>query len=118
MRKALLIILGCLLTAMVAANSYAAGAESNAKGGIAAFLPLLILLAITYWVLVKPLSKRKGRSHWLELLLFVPFANALYVLWLVSLTDKALIDGIKSLQEEIGRVKGRDSTILKTEMSN
>jgi hypothetical protein len=67
--KALFMFLGCPLTAMVAANFYAAGAESNAGGGIGAFLPLVIIFAISYWGLIKPLSKRKGRSQVLAVLL-------------------------------------------------
>ena len=79
----------------------AIASESTASGGVGAFLPLIIMFAIFYWSLVKPLNKRKGKSKWLELLTLIPIVNIIYIIWLASLTDKSIIDKIKYLEEKL-----------------
>lgn len=76
----------------------AIASESAEGSGLGAFIPLIIIWAIVYWVLVKPLSKRKGKSQLLELLMLIPIANLIYVIWLASLTDKAVIEDINALK--------------------
>ena len=79
----------------------AIASESAESSGVGAFLPLIIMYAIFYWSLVKPLNKRKGKSKWLELLTLIPIANIIYIIWLASLTDKSIIDKIKYLEEKL-----------------
>jgi len=79
----------------------AIASESATSSGVGAFLPLIIIYAIFYWSLVKPINKRKGKSKWLELLTLIPIVNIIYIIWLASLTDKSIIDKIKYLEEKL-----------------
>ena len=75
--------------------------EDATSGGFGGLIPLIIMFAIFYWSLVKPLTKRKGKSQWLELLTLIPLVNMIYIIWLASLTDKSIIDKIKYLEEKL-----------------
>lgn len=72
--------------------------ERSPSSGFGAFMPLIIMFAIFYWSLIKPLTKRKGKSRWLELLVLMPGVNLIYIIWLASLTDKAILEKVDALE--------------------
>ena len=66
-------------------------------GTIASFLPILLIAAITAGLFYR-IVKRKGRSPlWLISFLF-PVIGFFVVIWIVSLTDKDLLDRLAKLE--------------------
>jgi len=68
-------------------------------------LPILIT-AIFLMIITVPISLRKGRNPviW-GLLCCIPFANLFLVLWLISQTDVEVKDQIKSLQDDLEKMR-------------
>jgi len=72
---------------------------------LAALLPVLIT-AIFLLIITVPISSRKGRNPVLwGLLCCVPFINLFLVLWLISQTDVEVKNQIKSLQDDLAKMK-------------
>ena len=55
-------------------------------------------------------APRKGRSRWLALLAFIPCGGFLVVVYLMSLTDKRVLDDIESLKKQLERPPDQNST--------
>ena len=72
--------------------------------GIAGFLPIIILFLVFYFAIVRPVNKRKGGSRLSELLIFIPLINLIYLWRLVSLTDKAVLEKIDSLEKKLQKL--------------
>ena len=81
-----------------------ANASGSRPGEGYSFIPLLIVFAILYFAVVKPINKRKGGSKLSELLILVPLVNIIYMYRLVSLTDKAVLEKIDSLEKKIQKL--------------
>ena len=64
------------------------------------FVPLLVYV-ILFAVLVIWLAPRKGRSRLLALAAVIPFVGPLIVIYLLSITDKQVLDDIESLKKQI-----------------
>jgi hypothetical protein len=76
---------------------------SNGSGmeGLASFGPWL-LAGLIFALILRSIAKRKGRSQLLWFLAgFVPGWNLLGGIWLASLTDKAIMEEIRSLADEL-----------------
>lgn len=69
----------------------------------------LLLIGIVFAAAVLWLAPRKGRSSWLALLTLIPCGGFLVVLYLLSLTDKRVLDDIDTLKKQIGRQDGDNS---------
>jgi hypothetical protein len=61
-----------------------------------------LLLGIVLAIAALWLARRKGRSQWLALLAFIPGLGFLVFLYLLSLTDKRVLDDIEALKKRIG----------------
>jgi hypothetical protein len=72
---------------------------------LVALLPLLIT-AISLLIIAVPISLRKGRNPILwGLLCCIPFINIFLVIWLTSKTDIEVKNQIKSLQDDLVKIK-------------
>jgi hypothetical protein len=60
-------------------------------------LPLLTV-SIVFFVFAIPISKRKAKSIGLAFLCLVPFLGLFVLLYLASLTDKAVVDRLAALE--------------------
>jgi uncharacterized membrane protein YhaH (DUF805 family) len=58
----------------------------------------LIILSVPLAVVFAFILRRKGRSPWLCLLLLVPLVGQIYALYVVSLTDKEVLDRLARLE--------------------
>jgi hypothetical protein len=68
----------------------------------------MLLPGLLFAIAVLWFAPRKGRSPWLALLAFIPCGGFLVVLYLLSLTDKRVLDDIETLKKQIGRQDGDD----------
>lgn len=64
-------------------------------------VPLFIVGVIIAGV-IAPIVKRKGRSPWLALVGLVPLVGPFYLLYVISLTDQAVLDRLARLENQIG----------------
>lgn len=72
---------------------------------LVALLPVLIT-AIFLMIITVPISSRKGRNPVLwGLLCCIPFVNLFLVLWLISQTDVEVKDQIKSLRDDLEKMR-------------
>lgn len=72
---------------------------------LAALLPLLIT-AIFLLIITVPISLRKGRNPILwGLFCCIPIVNMFLVIWLSSKTDIEVKNQIKSLQDDLEKIK-------------
>ena len=65
------------------------------------FVPLLVFGVIAAGMVLW-LAPRKGRSRWLALCVFIPCVGFLVVPYLLSLTDKRVLDDLADLKKQIG----------------
>ena len=86
---------------------------SNASGGGAQLMTMLVtfvMIAIPIAILNANIAKRKGKSAaqfgWLSVIPFVGYFIAIY---LVSLTDKALLDKVDRILESLSPSSGQQS---------
>ena len=68
----------------------------------------MFVLGLLFAVCCLWLAPRKGRSAWLALLSFLPCGGFLVVLYLLSLTDKRVLDDLETLKKQIGEQDGDD----------
>jgi hypothetical protein len=61
-------------------------------------LPLILAMG-TVAIVIFFMAPRKGKSRAWTLLGLVPLANMLFLIWLASLTDKAVIDALAELKK-------------------
>lgn len=61
-------------------------------------LPIFIAMG-TVALIILFMAPRKGRSRAWALLGFLPLANMILLIWLASLTDKAVLDAISELKK-------------------
>ena len=74
----------------------------NANPGIK-IIPI-ILMTITFVVLSYHVAKRKGKSPGLFFLLsFIPFINLFLFIYLISLTDKSVLDKLDLIMEIVDK---------------
>ncbi len=62
----------------------------------------MVVLGLLFAIVVIWLAPHKGRSRWLALLAFIPCGGFIVVLYLLSLTDKRVLDEIEALKEQFG----------------
>jgi hypothetical protein len=77
--------------------------ESNSGGGIGAFIPLILMLVI--WALIlMPIAKRKGISRIkCFFVMLMPFYGWFFYFWyVISLTDKVVLDRLEAIEKHIG----------------
>jgi len=71
--------------------------NGSAGGGIASFIPLLILGLIPAF-LFNSIAKRKGRSQWLWFFVgLFPVFGWFAGIWLASLPDKSFVEDVRAL---------------------
>jgi hypothetical protein len=66
-----------------------------------AFLPLLII-SIVYAALLWPILRRKGKSRLHIIWSIVPIFGMLLFIWVLSLTDKSVLDRLAELEADKG----------------
>ena len=64
---------------------------------LVSLLPLLIITLI-FFVFSIPVSRRKGKSFIYPVLCRIPFVTIFILLYLVSLTDKQVLDRLAALE--------------------
>ena len=80
---------------------FAYASNGSAEGGVAAFIPLLLMGCI-FGFFLRSMAKRKGRSQWLWFLAgLVPGVNLFGGIWLASLTDNEVLEQVKALISEL-----------------
>jgi hypothetical protein len=64
------------------------------------FLSLLPLLMVTVvlFLFAIPIGRRKGRSFGFTLLVLIPFVGPFVLIYLVSLTDRQVLDRLAALE--------------------
>jgi hypothetical protein len=67
---------------------------------VAMLLGYLLIWSV-FAIFLLAIAHRKGRSRWVAIIGFVPMVGAFYALWLVSLTDKAVLDRINALETKL-----------------
>jgi hypothetical protein len=61
-----------------------------------------ILMGALILIISVPVTKRKGKSLVKTVLFtFIPIVNIFYLFWIISLTDKSVIDDINALKEKL-----------------
>ena len=76
------------------------GAEMEQEpAAVFQLLPVILITIITMAVLW-PIVRRKGRSVLWLIPVLVPFVGFLVAMWIVSLTDKEVLDRLKRLEED------------------
>ena len=64
-------------------------------------LPFL-LVSLVFFLFAIPMSRRQGKSIGYAVLCLMPFLSILVLLYLVSLTDKAVMDRLATLEGKTG----------------
>ena len=81
------------------------GSPAGGLGVIGSLIPLLIMGSL-FGIFSMKIAKVKGRNPLLSFLaMFVPLFNVFYMLWLVSLPHKSVIDQLTLLTKDIDRLK-------------
>jgi hypothetical protein len=64
---------------------------------LVSFLPLMIV-SVIFCIFAIPISHRKGKGSLFPLLCLIPFISAFVLIYLVSLTDKEVLDRLAALE--------------------
>ena len=67
---------------------------------IISLLPFLLVILV-FFILSIPISRRKGKSFIYPVLCLVPFVTIFILLYLVSLTDKQVLDRLAALEGKV-----------------
>ncbi len=71
-------------------------------GSLIMTLVTWILLMAIFWIVTIPVTRRKGKSVVLTIVLsLIPIVGFLYIYWVFSLTDKKVLQRLDELEKKL-----------------